>query len=56
MITAGYLIGCDGAHSRVRHELGLQFRGHPYPRVSLLAARRPAGLGPPGERSAHLFP
>jgi 2-polyprenyl-6-methoxyphenol hydroxylase-like FAD-dependent oxidoreductase len=37
MITAGYVVGCDGAHSRVRHELGLPFRGHPYPQDWLLA-------------------
>lgn len=36
-ITAGYVAGCDGAHSRVRHELGLPFRGHPYPQDWLLA-------------------
>jgi 2-polyprenyl-6-methoxyphenol hydroxylase-like FAD-dependent oxidoreductase len=35
--TAGYLVGCDGAHSRVRHELGLPFHGHPYPQDWLLA-------------------
>ena len=37
MITAGYVVGCDGAHSRVRHELGLPFQGHPYPQDWLLA-------------------
>lgn len=36
-ITAGHVVGCDGAHSRVRHELGLPFRGHPYPHDWLLA-------------------
>jgi 2-polyprenyl-6-methoxyphenol hydroxylase-like FAD-dependent oxidoreductase len=36
-ITAGYVVGCDGAHSGVRHELGLPFRGHPYPQDWLLA-------------------
>jgi 2-polyprenyl-6-methoxyphenol hydroxylase-like FAD-dependent oxidoreductase len=36
-ITAGYVVGCDGAHSRVRHELGLGFNGHPYPQDWLLA-------------------
>jgi 2-polyprenyl-6-methoxyphenol hydroxylase-like FAD-dependent oxidoreductase len=36
-ITAGYVVGCDGAHSRVRHELGLAFHGHPYPQDWLLA-------------------
>jgi 2-polyprenyl-6-methoxyphenol hydroxylase-like FAD-dependent oxidoreductase len=37
MITAGFVVGCDGAHSRVRRELGLSFRGHPYPQDWLLA-------------------
>ena len=37
VITAGYVVGCDGAHSRVRHELGLRFQGHPYPQAWLLA-------------------
>jgi 2-polyprenyl-6-methoxyphenol hydroxylase-like FAD-dependent oxidoreductase len=36
-ITAKYVVGCDGAHSRVRHELGLTFHGHPYPQDWLLA-------------------
>jgi 2-polyprenyl-6-methoxyphenol hydroxylase-like FAD-dependent oxidoreductase len=36
-ITADYVVGCDGAHSRVRHELGLRFGGHPYPQDWLLA-------------------
>jgi 2-polyprenyl-6-methoxyphenol hydroxylase-like FAD-dependent oxidoreductase len=37
VITAGYLVGCDGAHSRVRRELGLRFQGHQYPQDWLLA-------------------
>src|SRR5215469_16649981 len=36
-ITAEYVVGCDGAHSRVRHELGLEFAGHPYPQDWLIA-------------------
>ena len=36
-ITAGHVVGCDGAHSRVRRELGLTFHGHPYPQDWLLA-------------------
>ena len=36
-ITAGYVAGCDGAHSRVRREPGLAFDGHPYPQDWLLA-------------------
>ncbi len=36
-ITSTYLVGCDGAHSRVRYELGLSFHGHAYPQDWLLA-------------------
>ena len=36
-VTAGYVVGCDGAHSRVRRELSLTFHGHPYPQDWLLA-------------------
>jgi 2-polyprenyl-6-methoxyphenol hydroxylase-like FAD-dependent oxidoreductase len=36
-VTADYVVGCDGAHSRVRHELGVRFEGHPYPQDWLLA-------------------
>jgi 2-polyprenyl-6-methoxyphenol hydroxylase-like FAD-dependent oxidoreductase len=28
-ISSDYVVGCDGAHSRVRHELGLPFEGQP---------------------------
>jgi hypothetical protein len=31
------VVGCDGAHSRVRHELGLRFEGHAYDEDWLLA-------------------
>ena len=37
VITAGHVVGCDGAHSRVRSQLGLSFHGHPYPQDWLLA-------------------
>ena len=36
-VTAGYVVGCDGAHSRVRRELGLTFHGQSYPQDWLLA-------------------
>jgi 2-polyprenyl-6-methoxyphenol hydroxylase-like FAD-dependent oxidoreductase len=36
-IEADYVVGCDGAHSRVRHELGLSFDGHAYGEDWLLA-------------------
>jgi 3-(3-hydroxy-phenyl)propionate hydroxylase len=30
VVKASFLIGCDGAHSTVRHELGIAFDGSPY--------------------------
>ena len=36
-IICGYLAGCDGAHSTVRHCLNLEFKGAPYPNYWLLA-------------------
>jgi 2-polyprenyl-6-methoxyphenol hydroxylase-like FAD-dependent oxidoreductase len=36
-LEARWLIGCDGAHSGVRHLLGLQFEGDAYPETFLLA-------------------
>ena len=36
-ITADYVVGCDGAHSRVRRELGFSFDGHAYDEDWLLA-------------------
>jgi len=36
-IQAGWLIGCDGAHSRIRKAVGLAFEGSTYPEEFLLA-------------------
>ena len=36
-INCSYLVGCDGAHSRTRHQLNLDFKGAPYPNYWLLA-------------------
>src|SRR5262249_27948617 len=36
-ITCRYLVGCDGAHSTVRHALGLSFEGGAFPVEFLLA-------------------
>ena len=52
-IRAGYVVGCDGAHSRVRHELGLAFVGRPYAGDFLLADVALDGVG--GEDASHLF-
>ena len=37
-VTARYLVGCDGAHSRVRDLAGIPFPGTTYPEVQRLAA------------------
>lgn len=36
-INSTYLVGCDGAHSAVRHILNLEFKGDHYPQNWLLA-------------------
>ncbi len=36
-VTARYLVGCDGAHSRVRDTAGIAFPGITYPEVNRLA-------------------
>ena len=36
-VTARYLVGCDGAHSRVRDTAGIPFPGTTYPEVNRLA-------------------
>jgi 2-polyprenyl-6-methoxyphenol hydroxylase-like FAD-dependent oxidoreductase len=36
-ITAAYVAGCDGAHSRVRNAIGSSFRGHTYSAQAALA-------------------
>jgi 2-polyprenyl-6-methoxyphenol hydroxylase-like FAD-dependent oxidoreductase len=52
-MSAGYVIGCDGAHSRVRHQLGLSFEGQPYPQDWLLADVMLHGAGT--NDAVHLF-
>jgi 2-polyprenyl-6-methoxyphenol hydroxylase-like FAD-dependent oxidoreductase len=51
--SAGYVVGCDGAHSRVRHELGLPVPGQSYAQDWLLADVTLRGAGPDTE--ARLF-
>jgi 2-polyprenyl-6-methoxyphenol hydroxylase-like FAD-dependent oxidoreductase len=51
--TSGYVVGCDGAHSRVRHELGLSFVGQPYPQDWLFADVALEGAG--REDEIHVF-
>ena len=54
-LESSWLIGCDGAHSRVRHGLGLAFRGAALATEFGLADVHLAGLdNPPDELATHL--
>jgi 2-polyprenyl-6-methoxyphenol hydroxylase-like FAD-dependent oxidoreductase len=50
---SSWLIGCDGAHSSVRHLLDLPFEGEAYPEAFLLADVKI--LGPIDQIHVHLF-
>ncbi|PVG84533.1 FAD-binding monooxygenase [Nocardioides gansuensis] len=52
-VNPGYVVGCDGAHSRVRHEIGLPFEGQPYPQDWLLADVALDGAG--SDDAVHAF-
>lgn len=51
--SADWVVGCDGAHSAVRHAVGAGFAGARYPQHLLLADGRADGLEP---ARLHLFP
>jgi 2-polyprenyl-6-methoxyphenol hydroxylase-like FAD-dependent oxidoreductase len=48
-IATSWLIGCDGAHSSVRHQLGMQFTGGTQPSNWILADLHLSGMPNPGE-------
>jgi 2-polyprenyl-6-methoxyphenol hydroxylase-like FAD-dependent oxidoreductase len=52
-IAARYVVGCDGAHSMVRHTAGIPFDGDAYPQRFLLADLEVDGLD---IDAAHAFP
>jgi 2-polyprenyl-6-methoxyphenol hydroxylase-like FAD-dependent oxidoreductase len=52
----GWLLGCDGAHSMVRHSLGLPFDGAPYDEQFVLADLRISWALPDDETHAFLSP
>ena len=53
-VTARYVVGCDGAHSMVRHAAGVPFEGDAYPQRFLLADLEvDGGLD---TSAAHAFP
>ena len=51
VVNSSWLIGCDGAHSVVRHGLGMQFQGDTMPSDWILADVHLAGVQNPGEIS-----
>lgn len=51
-VAARYVIGCDGAHSTVRHLAGIAFEGGSYPQTFVLADVEADGLEP---GAAHVF-
>jgi 2-polyprenyl-6-methoxyphenol hydroxylase-like FAD-dependent oxidoreductase len=50
---ADWIIGCDGAHSAVRHAVGADFHGEQYPYQAVLADAECPGLD---RRRIHVFP
>ncbi|MET7671928.1 FAD-dependent monooxygenase [Micromonospora luteifusca] len=51
-VTARYVVGCDGAHSAVRHFAGIGFEGAAYPQTFVLADLEADGLD---TGTAHVF-
>ena len=56
-VDASWLVGCDGAHSTVRHRLGLEFRGNAILTDFALADIHLSGLETPADEIAiHMHP
>ncbi|MGC5022384.1 FAD-dependent monooxygenase [Micromonospora sp. DT47] len=51
-VSARYVVGCDGAHSTVRHLAGIGFEGGAYPQTFVLADLEADGVAP---GAAHAF-
>ena len=54
-ITAGWVAGCDGAHSSVRELNGIRFPGAPYEHVFFVADVQVTGNMVPGEVNVYLL-
>lgn len=54
-IEAGWVAGCDGAHSTVRRLTGVGFPGAPYEHVFFIADTRAQGPMVPGELNVYLW-
>ena len=51
-VAARYVVGCDGMHSTVRQQAGIEFEGAAYPQTFLLADLEVDGLEP---GAAHVY-
>jgi 2-polyprenyl-6-methoxyphenol hydroxylase-like FAD-dependent oxidoreductase len=54
-VSAAWLAGCDGAHSRVRERCGITFPGAPYEHVFFVADTVATGPMVPGELNVYLW-
>lgn len=54
-MKAGWIAGCDGAHSAVRTLSGIAFPGDPYPHVFFVADTEATGPMKPGELNIYLW-
>jgi len=55
-IEARFVVGCDGAHSSVRHALNIDFPGEPYPQFFGLADVHATPRFPDNEIHTHIHP
>ncbi len=46
VVSARYVVGCDGAHSTVRQQAGIAFEGRAYPQTFVLADLEADGIDP----------
>jgi 2-polyprenyl-6-methoxyphenol hydroxylase-like FAD-dependent oxidoreductase len=46
VVSARYVVGCDGAHSSVREQAGIAFEGRAYPQTFVLADLEADGIEP----------
>lgn len=55
IIRAAFVVGCDGSHSAVRHQVGAKFEGYTYEETFVLADVRIEGEGAPASNRMTTF-
>lgn len=56
VVKAKYIVGCDGAHSAVRHQLGLEFHGEAYRNEFIMSDAHVKGALPQNQLCVFLDP